>query len=836
MLSAMNEAEGAAQSPTDLRTLPIDRYGEFKPAGEGGMGIVYWAIDTDLNREVAFKIIRPMDGEGTATPARPTDLATPEKNSAASDSFENLKQRFLQEAWITSGMAHPGIVPVYELGQTAEGVPYYTMRFIQGETTLATAVEGVKGKGIEERLALLEPFLKVCDALRYAHSRGVIHRDLKPENVALGEFGEAVVLDWGLAKVQGTDEPGGSRLAAHIEAYRDATDLRTVAGAMGTPGYMPPEAIRDDGEAMDERSDVYSLGAILFEILTGTLPHTFTTFLDLAKKLLDEDPGSARDVDASVPEALADLCAACLSRDMDARPPSADALADAIRGWQVEREREREVAGFLREAQTAIEAAESLHGADLLHQVDRVTMAVAQVLERSPESARAAGYQDRAAELRETGIRERERGARKKVLVRGAALVLAAAAVAGFVVSGALRTERDRADVERTRAVGALETADAVTGFLNDDLLGSLDPRESRGRDVTVREVLDRAAADVGTRFADRPAVEAQLRRTLGSVYLGIARYEEAAVHLERARALFLELDGPDSLDLARALEHLARLESVGDGTPDRALELATEVMRIRERVLGAEDPLTLRASADVGMYAALKEGKLTAGFDNPMMLGMLATMRGRGESKDDMRQELIRLTYEAERLWRADDKEGLRAFAEQIAKPFLDNKAFAERVPWAWAAMAVSLQKDKRPDAARALAWAAIAVGEPRFGEGHPQVIFAIQTMAQLAHDQGALEEAVTWIQRTLRLQRKALGAEHDRVLDVQEHLALVLFEAKRHAEAVKEAEAAYAARAKAGDAASEDARWTADLLARIYAALGNADEAAAWKARGGG
>ena len=202
----MDRPDEDSAHPGRLRTLPTDRYGEFRPAGEGGMGIVYWAIDTDLNREVAFKIIRPLPADGTAAPRRPTDLATPERDTEAGESFEVLKQRFLQEAWITSAMAHPGIVPVYELGETPEGVPYYTMRFIEGETTLATAMAAAREKGIEERLALLEPFLKVCDAIGNAHSRGVIHRELKPENVALGAFGEAVVLDWGLAKTRGSAE------------------------------------------------------------------------------------------------------------------------------------------------------------------------------------------------------------------------------------------------------------------------------------------------------------------------------------------------------------------------------------------------------------------------------------------------------------------------------------------------------------------------------------------------------------------------------------------------------------------------------------------------------
>ena len=843
----MDRPDDDPAAPGRLRTLPGDRYDAFRPAGEGGMGIVYWAIDTDLNREVAFKIIRPLPGDGTAAPARPTDLATPEVGTEASDSFEALKQRFLQEAWITSAMAHPGIVPVYELGQTPEGVPYYTMRFIQGETTLAKAIEQAKGKGIEERLALLEPFLKVCDAVRYAHSRGVIHRDLKPENVALGEFGEAVVLDWGLARtgsVAGSGsgatqaqadgaQPQADRLAAHIEAYRDATDLQTVAGVMGTPGYLPPEAACGETERMDARSDVYSLGAMLYEILTGRLPHEFTTFLDLARKLLQEDPPRAHALDAAVPEALSDLCARCLARDMDERPGSADALAESIRAWQVERERAREVEGYLREAQTALAGAEGLHGADMLRQLDRAGVAVAQVLQRAPDEARAQALEREAESLRERGIRERERGARRRVLVRGAVVMLALAAVVGFAVSGALREERDRAEAARRRALEALETADAVTTFLDDDLLGSVDPRESRGRDVTIREVLDRAAADVGPRFADRPAVEASLRTTLGRVYLGIGRYAEARTHLERALALQQILVGDDALEVAGILEHLARLESVSGGDAERALALARRMHAIRAAKLGDDDPLTLRAAADVGMYAALREGKLTAGIDNPMMLNMLATVRQRGETPEEMRRELIRLIYEAERLERAGDEEALRAFAEKVAKPFLENEAFAERVPWALAAMAASLQQDGRPEAARAIAWSAVAVGEPRFGEGHPQVVFAIRTMTTILMRQQAWKEAGTWAARALRLQTQALGAGHGQVLDIQEDLAVALLRQGRHADAAAQAEPAYGLRVKADGAASDGARWTAGLLAEIHEAWGKPGEAAAWRAK---
>ncbi|MDJ0975655.1 MAG: tetratricopeptide repeat protein [Planctomycetota bacterium] len=445
--------------------------------------------------------------------------------------------------------------------------------------------------------------------------------------------------------------------------------------------------------------------------------------------------------------------------------------------------------------------------------------------------ARRAERQAAAAEEALAARRKR----RNKLLAVGSGVLVLLLAGAAFLFLQERRL-RDLADKERERAVEALETADAVTSFLNDDLLGSVDPRESKGRDITVREVLDKAAADVGTRFEERPAVEASLRRTLGRVYLGLALFGDARLHLERARELYEALEGEDSLALAKTLEHLALLESVSNGDKNRAVALARRVMEVRRKVLGSDDPLTLRAEADVGMYEALQAGKLAAGIDNPMMLNMLANVRQLGETPEEMRQELIRLIYEAERLWKQDDKEGVRQLAERVARPFLDNKAFAERVPWAWAAMARSLQADERTHASRAICWAAIAVGEPRWGEAHPQVLFAIQTMAIILSEQEAWEEALPWCERNLRLQRQTLDAEHVRVVDAQEGLAVALWKLERYEEAAKEAKAAYDVRLKKEGAEDDDTRWTAGLLASVYQAWGKADEAASWRKRAGG
>ena len=129
---------------------------------------------------------------------------------------------------------------MYELGRTPAGVPYYTMRFVRGKRTLAAAID--EAKDVDARLALLEPFLKVCDAIRYAHARGIVHRDLKPDNVALGEFGEAVVLDWGIAKVRDRPDLSGEAWRGRVREHRETSEFRTGEVALGTPGYLSPEA------------------------------------------------------------------------------------------------------------------------------------------------------------------------------------------------------------------------------------------------------------------------------------------------------------------------------------------------------------------------------------------------------------------------------------------------------------------------------------------------------------------------------------------------------------------------------------------------------------------
>ncbi len=295
------------------------RFRVLRPHARGGLGEVSVALDTELHREVALKEIQ---------------------DCYADDPHR--QGRFLLEAEITGGLEHPGIVPVYGLGRHPDGRPFYAMRFVKGDS-LKQAIErfyqtdtGQRDPG-ERALALrqlLGRFVDVCQAVAYAHSRGVLHRDLKPGNVMLGPYGETLVVDWGLAKPVGRPEGVAGSPEGTLRPPALSGSAETVAGsALGTPAYMPPEQAAGRLDELGPASDVYSLGATLYCLLTGKPPFAGGDTGDVLMRVRCGDFPPPRRVKPGVPAALEAVCLKAMALDPPNRYASPAALADDVEHW-----------------------------------------------------------------------------------------------------------------------------------------------------------------------------------------------------------------------------------------------------------------------------------------------------------------------------------------------------------------------------------------------------------------------------------------------------------------------------------------------------------------------
>ncbi|MBL7189705.1 MAG: tetratricopeptide repeat protein [Phycisphaerae bacterium] len=508
------------------------RYKLLRVLGEGGMGIVYLAQQQEpVKREVALKVIKPgMDSKRVIA-------------------------RFEAEQQALALMEHPHVARVHDAGLTPSGRPYFVMEHVKGVPI--TEYCDKHRLTVEERLRL---FLHVCEAIQHAHQKGIIHRDIKPSNILVtieDEEATPKVIDFGVAR-------------AISQSLTERT-LHTEQGQLvGTPEYMSPEQIDLSNQDIDTRTDVYSLGILLYELIAGILPFDPQTLrehgIDGARKIIcEEDPQtpSTRLSRTSIEE---------LTKSVQRRRTSLRQLQWRLRSdldWialkAIEKDRIRRYA-------SAGELAADIH----------------RHLNHEPVTAGRPSMAYKARKF----VR------RNRALVTGLAAVLVVL-LAGIIVSLAFAARTERARKEAT----------AVADFLQ-EVFGAIDAWNQGSRQVSIKEILDAASETVSDQFGDMPLQEASIRKTLGSLYSGVAEFREAERHLMRSLEIFTRELGREDPQTVEVMDQLGRLYWVW-WRYQEAESYLSEALQGKRRRLGSDHPDTLDTMAWLGWtYSALGRAK----------------------------------------------------------------------------------------------------------------------------------------------------------------------------------------------------------------------------------
>ena len=721
-LKAHYEDDGFLESPpVDLKSTldappltespgtTIGRYRLLQSIGEGGFGVVYMAEqEKPIRRRVALKIIK---------------LGMDTKQVIA---------RFEAERQALAMMDHPNIARVLDAGATDTGRPYFVMELVKGISI--TEYCDKNNLDTEQRLEL---FIDVCKAVQHAHQKGIIHRDIKPSNVMITlHDGKPVpkIIDFGIAK-------------ATQQRLTEKTLFTEYRQFVGTPVYMSPEQAEMSGLDVDTRTDIYSLGVLLYELLTGSTPFE-------AKQLhpagYDEIRRIIRETDPPKPSTRLSTLGDALTEVAKHRHAQPDQLRKIIRGdldWVVMKALEKD---RTRRYETASELARDIE----------------RHLSYEPVVARPPGAMYRIKKF----VR------RNRALVAGITAVLVML-VASVVVSTIFAIGQARACAEAERQA---KISRAVNEFLNNDLLASVDPAKAKGREVTVREVLDAASENIEGKFEGAPLVEASIRSTLGVTYRRLGEYKAAEPHLKRARLIRREQLGEEHTSTLSYMTDLACLY-YDQGRYDKAEQLFVKVLESRRRVLGEEHRATLGAMNNLAMLY-WKQGYYDKA--EPLYLEALKIGRRKLSEEDAWVQNFMH------NLATVYSDQGRYDEAEPLFTKVLETRRrlLGEEHPHTLHSMhnlATVYSDQGHYDEAEPLYVKALEIRRSVLGEEHPDTLNSMNNLANLYVDQGRYEEAEQLYVKALQGKRRVLGGEHPDTLNSMRNLALLYRNQGRYDEA---------------------------------------------------
>ncbi len=700
--------------------------------GRGGMGVVYRAEQSSPRRTVALKVMR------------------------AGLSSDTAAARFEREARVLGMLRHPGIAQIYQAGTAevagvggADGdlLPYFAMELVSGEPVTRHADR--MDLNVEGRLRLLA---EIADAVHHAHTKGVIHRDLKPGNILVDERGRVKVLDFGIARLV-DDEADGD--------FREQTLSRT-GQLIGTVSYMSPEQVGGALDDLDTRSDVYTLGVIGYQLLSGEMPYETEgkSVVETARVIAEREAKPLAAVNSRLSGDVATIIGKALEKDRARRYQSADELA-------------KDIGRFLRDEPIAA---------------------------RPPSTVYVLG----------------KFAKRHRPLVIGASLALVAL-VAGVIATSTLAVVATR---QRERADARTEVALQINEFLR-TMLESADPTIAQGRELTVREVVDKAASDIDSASLD-PEVEADVRYTLGKTYSLLGAYEPAEAMAREAIELYSSIEGLEPRFLLSAQRQLGYVLSES-GRPVEAEAVARAAHEELEALYGPRDPDVLAARSEIArsvidqgrvdegvamLHEIEADASLALGPDSEVAMTLLHNLSSAvgvagdlresveinervlqrrleslGETHPDTITSMNNLATTLVRLGEYDRAERMMREVLAHRRQILGDNHRSTAT--AMQNLAGLLLKQGRLDEAEPLVREALEISRERLGESHTVTLSAMNQLAYLLEDREKLDEAEAMFRETIRILERSAGRDHPEMFAPVNNLASLLVKMGRAEEA---------------------------------------------------